>query len=180
MEFLDLRRYLGLPVLASEHGKDVDSFIVYVHWLMLLLFVGWLTYFLLTLFKFSRKRNPKADYVGVTSHTSSVVEVVVVLAEAFLLIGCAIPLWARVVEEFPNEKDATVVRVTAQQFAWNSRYPGKDGVFGRQDVKLRTAENQFGIAGRRVRHFLRAYPLYPRQLDCRFHHICRLVSPSPV
>lgn len=136
---------MGLPVLASEHGRDVDSFIVYVHWLMLALFVGWLSFFFLSLFKFSRKRHPKADYVGVKGHASNYVELIVVGAEAFLLIACAIPLWAKVVEEFPSDKDATVIKVTAQQFAWNSRYAGKDGVFGRQDIKLRSAENQFGI-----------------------------------
>ena len=28
-------KLLGLPVLASEHGKDVDNLIIYVHWLMI-------------------------------------------------------------------------------------------------------------------------------------------------
>ncbi len=31
--------------------------------------------------------------------------------------------------------DAFVVEVTGQQFAWNVRYPGPDGIFGRTDVK---------------------------------------------
>ena len=30
------------PVLASEHGQSVDNLIIYVHWLMIALFVGWL------------------------------------------------------------------------------------------------------------------------------------------
>ena len=38
-------KLLGLPVLASEHGRDVDSLIIYVHWLMIALFVGWLGLF---------------------------------------------------------------------------------------------------------------------------------------
>jgi cytochrome c oxidase subunit 2 len=33
-------------------------------------------------------------------------------------------------------KDTIMIEVTGQQFAWNIRYPGPDGVFGRTDVKL--------------------------------------------
>jgi cytochrome c oxidase subunit 2 len=36
----------------------------------------------------------------------------------------------------PVPADATTVEVTAQQFAWNIRYAGVDGKFGRTDVKL--------------------------------------------
>ena len=60
-----MNKLLGLPVLASQHGKDVDTLIIYVHWLMIILFVGWLSYFAYALFRFHRSRNPKADYIGV-------------------------------------------------------------------------------------------------------------------
>ena len=40
-----MEKFLGLPLLASEHGKTVDDLIIYVHWLMIVLFVGWLGYF---------------------------------------------------------------------------------------------------------------------------------------
>ena len=35
-----LRKALGLPVLASENGKGVDDLIVWIHWLMIALFIG--------------------------------------------------------------------------------------------------------------------------------------------
>jgi cytochrome c oxidase subunit II len=38
-----------------------------------------------------------------------------------------------------------VVRVVAEQFAWNAHYPGADGMFGRTDVKLVAAENPLGL-----------------------------------
>jgi len=138
------KKVLFMPVLASEHGKDVDNFIIYVHLLMGVLFVGWFGYFLFTIFKFSAKRNPKADHHGVRSHISSWLEVVVAFCEIALLVGFAIPLWAKVVEDYPKESESTVIRVTAQQFAWNSRYPGKDGVFGKQDIKLVGGDNVMG------------------------------------
>jgi cytochrome c oxidase subunit 2 len=144
-KYLDLTRYMGLPVLASEHGKDVDSLMVYVHWLMALLFIGWLGYFAYAIFRFRKVKNPKADYVGIKGPLSTWVEVAVALVEGVLLIGFAIPLWAKVVDKFPSEKEATVLRVTAEQFTWNSRYPGADGIFGKQDVHLVAADNPFGL-----------------------------------
>jgi hypothetical protein len=40
------KKLLGLPELASVHGADVDKLIVYVHYLMIVLFIGWGAYFL--------------------------------------------------------------------------------------------------------------------------------------
>lgn len=139
-----IKKFLFLPVLASEHGHDVDNFIIYVHLLMGVLFAGWFSYFLYTIFRFSAKRHPKADHHGVKSHASSYLEVIVAMVEVALLVGFAIPLWAKVVDEFPKESDSTVIRITAQQFAWNSRYPGKDGVFGKRDVKFVNSSNLMG------------------------------------
>ena len=139
-----MEKLLGLPVLASEHGRDVDNLIIYVHWLMIVLFVGWLAYFAYALFRFHRSRNPKADYVGVKNHASNYIEVAVAVVEGVLLIGVAVPLWAKAVDKLPDEKDSTVIRVAAQQFAWNILYPGKDGEFGKQDMRFVTAENPFG------------------------------------
>lgn len=136
---------LGLPVLASEHGKDVDNLIIYVHWLMIVLFVGWMAYFAYTLFRFRSSRNPKADYIGVKNHASNYIEGAVVVVEAVLLIGIAIPLWTRAVDKFPKESESTVIQVVGQQFNWNARYPGKDGILGRQNMNFVSSTNTFGI-----------------------------------
>jgi cytochrome c oxidase subunit 2 len=140
-----MRKLLGLPVLASEHGQQVDDLIIYVHWLMIVLFVGWLAYFAYALFRFHRSRNPKADYFGVKNHASNYIEGAVALVEGILLIGLAIPFWAQAVDKFPKESESTQIQVVAQQFAWNVRYPGKDGVFGKQEMHLVTSENVFGV-----------------------------------
>lgn len=140
-----MRKLLGLPVLASEHGQHVDDLIIYVHWLMIILFVGWLAYFAYALFRFHRSRNPKADYFGVKNHASNYIEGAVALVEGILLVGVAIPFWAQAVDKFPKESESTQLQVVAQQFAWNVRYPGKDGVFGKQDMQLVTSENVFGV-----------------------------------
>jgi cytochrome c oxidase subunit 2 len=140
-----MEKLLGLPALASQQGRDVDRLIIYVHWLMIALFAGWLCYFAYTLFRFHHKRHPKADYAGVKSNVSSYLEIGVALVEGFLLVGLALPLWARAVDKFPPEKDSTVIQVVAQQFAWNVRYPGKDVIFGKQDMRWVTPDNVFGV-----------------------------------
>src|ERR1035437_10773612 len=104
---MNWNKLLGLPPVASEHGQHVDDLIIYMHWLMIALFVGWLAYFAYALFRFRRGRNPKADYVGVKSHASSYIEVAVAVIEGALLIGLAIPLWAKAVDKFPDKRQAT-------------------------------------------------------------------------
>ena len=139
-----MQKLLGLPELASQHGREVDHLILYIHLLMLALFVGWLAYFLFALFRFRQSRHPRADPVGVRGHASSYVEGAVALTEAVLLIFVALPMWAKIVDKPPREADSVSVRVIAQQFAWNVLYPGADGVFGRQDMALATPDNRFG------------------------------------
>lgn len=140
-----MKDLLGLPIDASEHGTAIDNMIGLVHWLMLILFVVWGIYFIYVLLRFRRSRHPKADYTGVRSHLSNYLEIAVVVFEGVLLIGFAIPVWYSVVNAFPSESEATVVRIVAEQFAWNVHYPGSDGVFGRTDIKLISAENPLGL-----------------------------------
>lgn len=142
---MDIHKILRLPELASVHGADVDKLIIYVHYLMAALFVGWAGYFVYALIRFRQARNPKADYAGVTGHASNWLELAVAAIEVVLLVGFAVPLWARVVDDFPKESESVNVRVTARQFNWMARYPGADGKFGKQDIKFVTPDNPLGL-----------------------------------
>ena len=140
-----MKELLGLPIDASTHGFQIDNIIVVVHWLMLVLFVGWGSFFAYTLLRFRSSKHPKADYGGVKSHFSTYSEIGVALFEGFLLVGLAIPVWSNVVSNYPDEENAIVVNVIAEQFAWNIHYPGKDGIFGRRDISLVSADNPIGL-----------------------------------
>ena len=131
-----LPKILGLPINASEQGAQIDRLIFYVHILMVVLFVGWILFFLYILFRFRKSRHPQADYTGVKTHASSYLEATVAVIEVALLVGLSIPFWSWKVSAFPTGPNAVHVRVIAQQFAWNIHYPGPDGVFGRTDIKL--------------------------------------------
>jgi cytochrome c oxidase subunit II len=141
-----MTHWLGLPPLASAHGGQIDGLIGWMHVFMFILFVGWGGFLAYALIRFRRSRHPVANYTGVTSHASTYSEIAVAVIEAVLLFAFSIPIWAARVDRMPSENDALVVRVTAEQFAWNIHYAGPDRVFGRTDISLLDLQsNPLGI-----------------------------------
>lgn len=138
-------QFLGLPLDASANGVEIDYIIVVVHWLMLVLLVGWGTYFVYCLIRFRKSKNPVASYSGVKSHVSNYLEVGVAVIEGILLVGLAFPVWATFKNEFPPESRSLTVNVVAEQFAWNIHYPGPDGIFGKRDASLISQDNPLGL-----------------------------------
>lgn len=136
---------LGLPQRAAVGAKPIDDLMVWIHYLMLVLFVGWVIYFLYVLWRFNVRRSSKASYEGSHSSAPKYVELAIVAIEAVLLLGIAIPLWGKNVQNFPAADKSTLVQVVAQQFAWNVRYAGPDGKFGQQEMKLVAENNVFGV-----------------------------------
>ena len=142
-----MREFLNqyMPPDYSAHGAELDTLNVYVHWMMLILFVGWGLFFLFMIMRFRKSKHPKADYHGSTSHFTKWVELGVFVVECVLLFGISIPAWSRWTRRPAPNKNPLEVRVVGEQFAWNVHYPGADGVFGRTDVKLVTSSNPLGI-----------------------------------
>ena len=140
-----INEFLGQPPNASEHGYQIDHILEFSHWFMGALFVGWSLFFVYVLIRFRKRRHPKADHQGITSGISTHLEFSVVLIEAVLLIGFALPLWAKRVNQFPDTGDAILVHVVGQQFNWNFHMPGPDGQFGRRDISLVSNSNPVGL-----------------------------------
>ena len=88
----NLSKHLGLPINSASHGLMIDNMISWVHWVMLILFVGWGIYLIFTVIKFSAKLNPKADYYGVQSHFSRFIEYGVIISSnwTFYSIICTV------------------------------------------------------------------------------------------
>src|SRR3954451_19545933 len=110
-----LNELIGLPANASEHGYQIDHIIEFSHWFMGALFVGWSAFFVYVLMTFGKSRDAVADHAGVDSGNPTHLEFAVVLIEAVLLVGFAIPLWAKRVNQFPEDKDAIVVHALGEQ-----------------------------------------------------------------
>src|SRR5437867_1838750 len=97
-----INEFLGQPPNASEHGFQIDHILEFSHWFMGTLFVGWWIYLIYVLMRFHRGRHPVADHEGVKSGISTHLEFAVVLIDAVLLIGFAIPIWGKFVNTFPD------------------------------------------------------------------------------
>ncbi len=134
-----------MPVDASAHGPALDNLNAMIHWVMLILFVFWGAYFLFVLWRFNAKRNPRASYAGMKSHWSSYSEAGVAIVEAVLLVAFSIPLWSNWATPPDASKNPLEIHIAAEQFAWNVHYAGKDGIFGRRNVKYVSPENPLGL-----------------------------------
>lgn len=85
------------------------------------------------IWKFSSKNIEKASFW----HHNTLLEVSWTVITAIILsivVIKGINLWGQIYS--PPPKNALKIEVVAQQFAWNFRFPGKDGRFGRRDPKL--------------------------------------------
>jgi cytochrome c oxidase subunit 2 len=135
-----------LPPDLSTHGPRIDSIINWMHVFMVVLFVGWGTFLVYTLIKFRARPGHKADYHGIRTHSSTYLETAVAVVEVFFLVGLSIPVWADIKSNPPKPGEAdVVVRVVAEQFAWNVHYPGPDGKFGKTDVSAVSGDNPLGL-----------------------------------
>jgi cytochrome c oxidase subunit 2 len=135
----------GLPAQASAHAPDIDFVLGLEHWGMLVLFLFFFSYFVYALFRFRAGANRTASYAGMKRRWSVYVVFEIAIAEGVLLVAFEMPEWNERINRLPSPDEATVVRVVAEQFAWNVHYPGPDRTFGRTDVNLVAAENPLGL-----------------------------------
>ncbi len=133
-----------MPPDYSAHGPELDALNLYVHWLMLILFVGWGLLFLYMLVRFRKSKHATANYYGTQSHVSKWAEIGVFVVECVLLFGISIPAWSRWAK--PEEaKNPLEIHIVSEQFAWNVHYPGPDHVFGKTDSQHITSSNPLGL-----------------------------------
>ncbi|NOT73856.1 MAG: cytochrome c oxidase subunit II [Cyclobacteriaceae bacterium] len=131
-----------LPV-ASEHGVITD----HLFWITMVICVAafaiisvimfWFTY------KYQYDENRKAEFFS-DSHTLEIVWTLVPAVVMALLIFRGLNAWNDITG--PASKDAVVIELVAQQFAWTARYPGTtDQELGKIDFRLIDANNEFGL-----------------------------------
>ena len=84
---LEILRRFGLPDGFSAQSESIDSVLSWVHILMLILFIGWGSFFIYTLIRFRKRPNVSADPKGVKNHYSTYSEAAVAIFEIILLVG---------------------------------------------------------------------------------------------
>jgi cytochrome c oxidase subunit II len=129
-----------LPPLVSDRGAIDKAMgwsllitgVVFIATNLLLAWFGW-------------RYEARAGQAALYWHHNAKLEWTWTLVTATIMLGFtvnALSLWAQVTG--PGPADALVIEVTGQQFAWNVRYPGQDGIFGRTDVRqVNTQEFNF-------------------------------------
>jgi cytochrome c oxidase subunit II len=140
-----VREWLGLPVMGSLEAGPVDQTLVLVHWLMLILFAGWTTFFVYVLVRYRRRAERPSRPPDIAPRWATGIEIGVLIAEVALLAVLAVPYWVARTGASPSAPEAVIVRVVAEQFAWNIHYPGNDGRFGPTRTDLVAADNPIGL-----------------------------------
>lgn len=135
-----------MPPVASAHGAGIDTMI---HYLMVtvgaLLLIG---HVVLGWFIWRFSRQQRVTFRIATAKVEWKWALVLMFSMALVAEGgvvlIGIPVWKKI---YPTQtpSDAVLVEVTAQQFAWNVRYPGKDGLFGRTQARLIDDDNLLGL-----------------------------------
>jgi cytochrome c oxidase subunit 2 len=135
-----------LPPLASEHGAGIDVMIGYLMLTVGALFVIGHVVLAGFVWRFSRQdRVTHAMASAKAERLWSLVPIVLmaVVAEGGVLV-LGLPVWGKLYGS-PAPAGAVTIEVTAEQFAWNVRYPGTDGAFGRTNPRLIKDDNPLGL-----------------------------------
>jgi cytochrome c oxidase subunit 2 len=118
---------------ASEQGEKIDLMMYITIGVTGTVFV--ITQILLFAFayKYQEKDGRKAFYFP---HNNKLELLWTTVPAIFLtiLISFGLKYWYKMTSDAP--KDAVLVEITGHQFAWDMRYPGKDGKLGKKNYKL--------------------------------------------
>ncbi len=127
-------RYWWFPESAATHGGAVDGQFVITLAVTGVIFVLAQVALGYIIYRYRARPGGKAEH----SHGNNTMEVVWTSATAILFFIMVLPgqwTWADLyIREAPA--DAVRIEITGQQFAWNMRYPGPDGKFGRTKPEL--------------------------------------------
>jgi cytochrome c oxidase subunit II len=143
--WLFMQRRWWTPRLASVHGADIDRvFLVtlVISGVLFVLLQGILAYFA---FRYGDNRGDHARYWIRPS-----LEKRFALIAGIIIFGVDVTIYALGESQWfkawgPAPPGTPIIEVMGEQFAWNFRYPGPDGVFGRTDPVLISSSNPFGI-----------------------------------
>ena len=130
---------------ASEHGPELDNLMMIT--MALIFFVQTITQALLHYFafKYRGRQGQKALYFADSNKLEFIWSIIPAIVLAVLILYGLYP-WTNImfVDE-KDEKDAIVIELYAQQFNWEARYSGEDGVLGKANVRYIEGVNNLGL-----------------------------------
>ena len=126
--------------VASNWG-NIDDTIILTFWVTGSVFVAVCLFTAYCVWRFRYKEDRRADYEPESPRLEWVLTILTTLGVCALLAPGLI-VWNKYVTV---PEDAVDIEVMGQQWYWNYRLPGKDGILGLTDVRNITDENPFGI-----------------------------------
>lgn len=130
-----------LPI-ASEHGMLTDK----LFWVTMAITVAAFSIISIIMFifiyKYQYKAERKASFFPDNHYLELAWTIIpgIVLA---VLVFTGLRAWNDITS--PASKNAEVIELIGQQWAWTARYPGKDNELGKVDFKKIDATNEFGL-----------------------------------
>lgn len=130
---------------STEHGGRIDN--MFIITTVIITFVLVSVHILLLSFSYiyRMRANKKAYYLP---HNDAIERVWTIVPAVVLTILVLFGFFTwRSITNIPEElrKSAIQVEVLGEQFQWQVRYPGADGVIGKRNYKLTTPINSYGI-----------------------------------
>jgi cytochrome c oxidase subunit 2 len=127
----------SMPELASRHGAGIDAMMNYLLVTVGALFLAGYLALAWLVWTGARRRviGPRLATRRAELMLSGALGLGMALIAEGGVLAIGIPVWAEYFNAAPPA-DAVAIEVTGQQFMWNVRYPGADGVFGPTEPRL--------------------------------------------
>jgi Heme/copper-type cytochrome/quinol oxidases, subunit 2 len=126
--------------VASNWG-NIDGTIILTFWVTGAVFVAVCLFMAYCVWRFNYREDRKADYSPENPRLEWILTILTTIGVCALLAPGLI-VWNKYVS-VPDE--AVNIEVMGQQWYWNYRLPGEDGILGLTDLRNITDENPFGI-----------------------------------
>jgi cytochrome c oxidase subunit 2 len=137
---------MSLPEAASIHGVKLDSMFMVTFIITVIVF--FLTQICLFGFAFLYRGSDKRKaYFYPHNNTIEKIWTVVPAIVLTVLVITGFFTWKTITNSNDVKGDIPAINIdiTGHQFAWEIRYPGKDGKLGAKDYKLTTGTNKIGV-----------------------------------
>jgi cytochrome c oxidase subunit II len=132
----------NLPV-ASDHGKWTDTLFWITMAVTVVAFTIISAIMFVFIYQYQYREGQKARYYP-DNHYLELAWTIIPAIVLAVLIFTGLRAWNDITG--PASKDAEVVELIGQQFAWTARYPGvKDHALGKNNYKLIDDVNEFGL-----------------------------------
>ena len=137
---------MTLPEAASLHGVKIDE--IFTVTTVLTMIVFFITQILLFAFLFQYRHSDKRR-AHFLPHNNTIEKIWTIIPAVVLtiLVVFGFFTWQKITDstDAKGETASIDIDVTGHQFAWELRYPGKDGKLGPKDFRLVTGTNNLGV-----------------------------------